>query len=95
MMKLREVLFWDTDINNICLDKHAAYIIERIAMFGTYDEWNQVLSYYGKEKIKKIVCHLSGLDNKTLNYLSIHLNIPKVKFKCYTQLQSIQKHFPS
>jgi hypothetical protein len=93
-MELRKVLFWDTDINKIDRKKNAAYIVERVAVYGTLEEWRQLLEYYGTEKIKAIVKELRYLDQKTLNYLSFRFNIPKEKFRCYTHQPSTQTHYP-
>ena len=84
-MNLRKVLFWDTDHNKLNCDKHPAYVIERVARYGTLEEWKEVLDYYGEEKIKSEILLLRDLDKKTLNYLSFRFKIPKQEFRCYSQ----------
>ena len=94
-MKLRKVLFWDTDFEKIDWDQHAAYVIERVARYGFLNEWKNVLDYYGHEKVKKEILKFRDLDGKTLNYLSILFNIPKERFRCYTPQQFPPAHYPS
>jgi len=94
-MNLRNVLFWDTDPSKINYDKQAAYVIERVVRFGTWEEWNQVIKYYGEKKIKTEVLQMRELDEKTLNYLAFRFNIAKKDFRCYSLQQSTTRHYPS
>lgn len=93
-MKLRNVLFWDTDPALVDPDVHVAYVIERVARFGILREWKQLLAYYGEERIKKEVIKLRDLDIKTLNFLSVRFKIPKEEFRCYTNQRFQQTHYP-
>jgi hypothetical protein len=58
-------------------------VLERVFTRGTENDEREVFRYYGKELIKNSVPNIKYLDKKTLNYLSIILNIPKETFKCY------------
>ena len=93
-MKLRKVLFWDTEIDKLDWKKNDGFIMSRVAMYGNWAEWNEVLSYYGVERIKRKIRQLRYLDNKTLNYLSLRFKIPKEEFRCYTSQHSSHPHFP-
>lgn len=54
-MKLRPSLFWDTNIKNINLKKHAQYVIERVADFGNDKEVRWVLDLYSKRLLRKVI----------------------------------------
>ena len=86
-------LFWDTDINTISEEDHAGFIIQRVCMLGTWQDWQLLKSQYGIEKIKEELLQARYLDKKTLNYFSLILNVPKEKFRCYTFQQSAPKHW--
>ncbi len=68
-------LLWDTDVEKIDLlkDKHA--IIERILMYGRPEHIEWMLERYTEKDLKNVVKKSKNLDNKTLNYWAIRLNI--------------------
>ncbi len=51
---LRNGLFWDTDINKIDWEKQYRAVIQRIFERGNEDEKNEILRFYGKDKIKEV-----------------------------------------
>ena len=51
-----------------------------------------VFFIYNIDIIKEAVINIKTLDMKTLNYLSIILNIPKEEFRCYKNIQ-YQNHY--
>lgn len=53
LSKLRKSLFWDTDINKIDWSKQYKAVIQRIFERGNETERNEVIRFYGQEKIKK------------------------------------------
>ena len=83
LSKLSDNLFWDCnkDMLDPNIDKNL--ILERVFTRGTENDEKEVFNYYGKNLIKQAVLNIKYLDKKTLNYLSIILNIPKEDFKCY------------
>ena len=89
-MNLSKYLFWDTNYNDIDWQSHARYVIERVLMRGSLEDWKQIKEYYGLQKIKEEAIQSRALDKITLNFCSILFGIPKEQFKCYTQEQSNQ-----
>ena len=67
-MKFRQSLFWDTDPDKIDTQKHARYIIERVADFGRDDEVRWVFGFYKKPFIEEIISKSRCLrpETKTL-----------------------------
>jgi len=47
-MKLRQTLFWDTNLANIDLQKNARYVIERVMDFGNDEEVRWIWNLYDK-----------------------------------------------
>jgi hypothetical protein len=88
-----KVLFWDVDFNTVSLQQHADFIIRRVCMLGTWDDWLQLKKDFGIEKIKQALLNARYLDKKTLNYFSIMYKIPKDKFRCYNLQQSGNQHW--
>lgn len=69
----RKVVFWDTDIDKIDWKKHSKVIIKRVLERGNTKEINEIISFYGKEKIsreiKKIkISRLPSFENNIKIY---------------------------
>ncbi len=84
-------LFWDTDETTLDLEKNARFIIERVLSRGRLSDWFTLLKLYGQDRIKKEAMKIRYLDKVTLNFCSTLFNVPKSKFRCYKQPQSIQQ----
>ena len=76
-------LFWDVDFKNIDFQKYSQFIINRVLLRGEINDWLELKSYYGLERIKQEIIKMKYLDKKTLNFCSIYFNISKTNFKCY------------
>jgi hypothetical protein len=81
-------LFWDVKRQDFDYETNKRFMIERVCSRGTEADWKELFRYYGQDTVRKEIVHLSYLDNKTLNYLSVIFQIPKSKFKCYRNKQS-------
>lgn len=92
-MQLSPVIFWDVDYKAIDFEKNAAFVIARVATLGRVSDWRAIQSYYGNERITAEVVQVRDLDAITLSFLSCVLDIPKEKFRCYTNQQSTPKHW--
>jgi len=92
-MILSKNLFWDTDYNSINWDENARFVIERVVMYGTVEDWNTILKYYGRDKIYKEMLQAKELDPKSLSFLSCIFDTPPEKFRCFTQIQSSRAHW--
>jgi plasmid maintenance system antidote protein VapI len=53
--KLSEMLFWDTDMHNINWIKNANWVIQRTFEYGQPEEIKEIIRYYGKEKVAKVL----------------------------------------
>ena len=92
-MQLSKVIFWDVDYNNIDYDKHAAFVIERVATLGKVADWRAIQEYYGRERLKTELLQARDLDKSTLSFLSCIFDIPQEQFRCYIHKQSFPKHW--
>ncbi|MDO8951760.1 MAG: hypothetical protein Q7U86_03990 [Draconibacterium sp.] len=60
LSKIRPVVFWDTDISRIDWRKNQSVIIKRIFERGNEQEINEIIDFYGKDKVN---AELSNFDN--------------------------------
>ena len=84
-MELSRVIFWDTDYTQINWDAKARYVIARVVMYGTLEDWQKIKAYYGMDRIRAEMVQERYLDNKTLSFLSCIFDIPKEQFRCYSE----------
>jgi len=63
MNKLRKVLFWDTNFENIDWDKNRKAVIKRVLERGNKTEINEIISFYGRKTISK---ELKSIKNSRL-----------------------------
>ena len=83
LSKLSKYLFWDYNIDILNPNNDINLILERVFTLGTESDEKITFEYYNINNIKESVTNIKFFDRKTLNYLSVVLNIPKEKFKCY------------
>ena len=57
---IRKSLFWDTDINLIDWDRHYKAIIRRIFERGNETEKQELIHFYGNEKINTALHSVTG-----------------------------------
>lgn len=74
----KKSLFWDVDAN-----KHKRFIIARILQRRSFEDFLNLLDYYGEEVINKEVVNIRFLDKKTLRFCSFYFGIPERQFRSY------------
>jgi len=52
---LRKILFWDTDIHSIDWDRYYKAVIERVFERGDASEKEEIIRFYGFEKVKTVM----------------------------------------
>lgn len=68
---LRNILFWDTDINKIDWQKQGTAVIQRVFERGNDIEKKTILDFYGQKKIK-LVTGQSGIKDNRLPVMETH-----------------------
>ena len=58
--RIRRVLFWDTDIDNIDWEQHKIAVIKRIFERGNTDEINEIVRFYGPTTIQNVLDKFPG-----------------------------------
>lgn len=84
-LQLSKNLFWDVAFQDIDMEKHSSFIIERVISRGKWEEFQSLLSFYGTDKIKTVLLTIRYLDRKTLAFCSTYFGIQKEQFRCYKQ----------
>ena len=76
--------FWDKGPLNPMRDKYI--IIERILEFGTEEEVEIILTYYGTESVKKVVRESRELSSRTVNYFALMLGLSRRETRCFSDV---------
>ncbi|MFN0036924.1 MAG: DUF6922 domain-containing protein [Saprospiraceae bacterium] len=87
-------LFWDTDAAAIDWEKNARWVITRVLSRGNLPDFQELVLYYGLERIKTELLQVRFLDKKTLSFAAALFQVPKEKFRCYILRQSSPQLFP-
>lgn len=81
-------LFWDTPVENIDWWEHRAFIVERVMGYGFFKDWEAIKKMYGKEGLRSFVTNIRVLDDFSIAFLSLVLDLKKEDFRCYIEKQS-------
>ena len=95
LKKLSPHLFWDVDIHEIDVDKHAVFLIERVLMYGLLSDFRLILKTYGLNFIVEKMKNSRQIDKKTASFLAALSGISNNEFLCYTTTQSTNELWSS
>ncbi len=76
--------FWDKGPLSPKKDKYI--IIERVLEFGTEDEVQVILNYYGTESVKEVVRESRELSPRTVNYFALLFGLSRGKTRCFSDV---------
>lgn len=86
-------LFWDIDLADLDMERHAAYIVNRVLDHGTMNDWLFIKSYYSLERLREIALNIRSMERESLSFIATVTNTPKEEFRCYKLLQSTHTHW--
>ncbi|GHT02158.1 hypothetical protein AGMMS49525_05180 [Bacteroidia bacterium] len=86
-------LFWDTEPSEIDMDKHAAWIVERVLDYGEWSDVKLIRDYYGMEKLREIALRIRSMHPESLSFIATVTHTPEIQFRCYELLQSKDSHW--
>jgi len=81
-------LFWDVCPEGIDLEKHAAWLAQRVLEYGDWSDWQALVRHYGRERLGKIVRGIRSLQPGALAFCRIWFDVPDAEFRCSKQKQS-------
>lgn len=76
-------LFWDTDFNQLDLEKNKYYIIARLYTKGDFDAINWVHQTYTEKDIEETARKRRALDPIVANYLRLKYNLKREEMAYY------------
>lgn len=70
---IRRHLLWEYDWETIDFSLLAAVVIERVIERGNPAEWQEIVNFYGRDKILNVAEKSTRLDLKHKNFTRIYL----------------------
>jgi len=67
LTKLHKALFWDTDMDKVNWIRSAKYIIQRVFEYGNKMEIEEIIKFYGSEKVTEALNAIPVTDKWKLN----------------------------
>lgn len=64
-------LFWDTEIENIDWNLHKKFIVHRVFEYGNEKEKKEILSFYGKDVVEKLLKKILNKRSTSINGINI------------------------
>lgn len=93
MKNILKPIFWDVDLHESDVKKHAFYIIERVLEFGDLEQINWIMRRFSTNDIIKVLKTSRRLSLKSANFWANYYNVPKSEVKCLTEsFQKAQKN---
>lgn len=70
---IRKHLLWEYEWEKVDFSQIATVVIERVIERGNPFEWQEIVNYYGSEKILSVAEKSTRLDRKHQNFTRIYL----------------------
>jgi hypothetical protein len=90
---LSKQVFWDIDFKSLNYEKDRFYIVEKVMNYGLWNDFIELVKFYGKDVIRTEITRSSYLKKDVLSFLCLYLNLKPSQFKCYKRRQSNEKHW--
>ncbi len=82
MRALSDHLFWDVNRNEVDLTKHAAWLTGRVLEYGRWEDWQILVSEFGKSRLAELATELRSLSPKSLAFCCAWFELPRSAFRC-------------
>ena len=80
--------FWDVDFDQIDFKRNDLFVMEKVANYGTWPDFIQMVRFYGNEHFKQRITSSAYLKKDVLNFLCVVFDLDKNDFICYKRRQS-------
>lgn len=87
-------LFWEFRYEDIDWEKEYAVIIQRIIERGTTQEWEELVRFYGKDKVVSTLKYETNyLPDEIIEDVCRYFGLKPSQLKCYLRKQSLPRHW--
>jgi hypothetical protein len=75
-------LFWDVRAEEVDPERHAAWLARRVLEYGDWPDWQELVRYYGRERLAEVVTGVRSLQPRALAFCSVWFDLPVSTFRC-------------
>lgn len=86
--RLSQYLFWDIDMQQLDIEQHAPYLIQRVLEYGTLDDWRLTRDFYGLDKVVAACKQMRTLEPTALSFICAISDTKPQEYRCYQFKQS-------
>lgn len=87
-------LFWEFKYEDMDWLKEYSAIIERVIERGTAVEWEELIRFYGKDKVVNTLKNETNyLPDEIIEDVCQYFKLTRPQLKCYTRKQSLPRHW--
>lgn len=86
--QIADRLFWDVKVDDLDFEKDRLYVIDRVMNYGGWNDFLEVLRFYGEEVIRTEIVRSSYLKKDVLNFVCFYFGLKPEEFECYNRRQS-------
>lgn len=91
---LKKRLFWEFRYSEIDWAREYAAIIERVIERGTEEEWEELILFYGKEKVVNTLKYDANyLADETIQEVCKYFDLQPSQLKSFVRKQSLPRHW--
>ena len=90
---LSKQAFWDVDMDSIDYHKNAAHVVEKVIERGKAEDFNNLLKFYGFDKVKELALQALSLSDISINFCCVLFKVKPTDFKCYEKKQLNLQHW--
>ncbi len=86
-------VFWDIDFASLDYEKDRRFVIDKVLNYGLWDDFVEMMRFYGKEAVKEEIVKLPYFKKEVLNFLCFYFKLKPEDFECYIRRQSQEPHW--
>lgn len=87
-------LFWEFDYETLDWQRSYRSIIERVIEWGSPQEWEIMISFYGRKSVIKALREdIPYLTDQAVGAVTAYFHLQKSELKCFTKKQSQKEHW--
>lgn len=75
-------LFWDTDFDQLRVEGHERYVIERVLEYGDVPEVRWMMRRFSPEQIAETLRRSRRLSSKSAHFWAFILDVPPEEVRC-------------
>jgi len=81
---LKDRLFWDWKVDEVDWQKSARSIIERVLSRGNNEEYDELVRFYGREKVVHVLTvERCNIPNISMDLVTGYFGLKKEELSCY------------